>query len=126
MEEDGDEIKLKIHQTAPSELDKEIFSCKWTLLFTVNRILKKNLSLKFGPCPDTNEDYNFKEEFTQLPFPFNLEEPKLNKEQSDWLLNLVYDHKKILSLHDEKLGFCDKLSHCCIPLGYALALSWAL
>ena len=37
--------------------------------------------------------------------------PIFNKEQNDHLLNLIYDHEKVFSLHNEDLGFCNKLAH---------------
>ena len=46
-----------------------------------------------------------------LPFKFNLGDALFNKEQQDWLHNLIYDHKGVFSLHSEDLGFCDKLAH---------------
>ena len=47
----------------------------------------------------------------KLPFKFNLGNAPFSKEQKDCLLNLIYDHKKVFSLHDEDLGFCTKLAH---------------
>ena len=65
----------------------------------------------FGPHPDTTKSYNFNDEVARLPFKFNLGDPPFSKEQQDCLLNLVYDHQKVFSLHNEELGFCDKLAH---------------
>ena len=47
----------------------------------------------------------------KLPFKFYLGDTQVSKEQKDHLLNSVYDHQKVFSLHDEDLGFCDKLAH---------------
>ena len=65
----------------------------------------------FGRHPDTTQDYNFEDEVEKLPFKFNLGDAPFNKEPKDHLLNLNYDHKKVFSLHDEELGFCNKLAH---------------
>ena len=65
----------------------------------------------FGPHPDTTKDYDFKDEVAKLPFRFNLVDAPFSKEQKDCLLNLIYDHKKVFFLHNEDLGFCDKLAH---------------
>ena len=65
----------------------------------------------FGPHPDTTQDYDFKDEVAKLPFKFNLGFAPLSKEQKDHLLNLIYDHKKVFSFHNEDLGFCTKLAH---------------
>ena len=45
-----------------------------------------------------------------MPFKFNSGDVLLNKEQQDWLLNLIFDHK-VFSLHNEDLVFCNKLAH---------------
>ena len=37
--------------------------------------------------------------------------PHLVRSKKDRLLNLIYDHQKVFSLHDEDLGFCNKLAH---------------
>ena len=68
----------------------------------------------FGPYPDTTNDYNFNDEVVRLPFKFNIGDATLSKEQQDHLLNLVYGHQKVFSLHSEDLVFCDKLA-CSIP-----------
>ena len=49
--------------------------------------------------------------YSILPFKFNLGDAPFDKEQQDRLLNLIYDYKEVFSLHDEDLGFCDKLAH---------------
>ena len=65
----------------------------------------------FGPCPDTTKDYNSDDKVVKLPFKFDVGDAPFIKEQQDWLLNLIYDHQKVFALHDEDLGFCDKLTH---------------
>ena len=47
----------------------------------------------------------------RLPFKFNLGDASFSTEQQDHLLNLVYDHQKVFSYHDEDLGFGNKLTH---------------
>ena len=55
---------------------------------------------------------------------------KLTHVQQSWFIDLIYDHPEVFSLHDEDLGFCDRirhtiltttdkpvyLAHCTIPL----------
>ena len=65
----------------------------------------------FGPCPDTNQDYDFKDEVKRLPFKSNLGDAPFSKEQKNFLLNFIYDHEKVFSLQNEDLGFCTKLAH---------------
>ena len=66
---------------------------------------------KFGERPETGKAYDFKEEVAWLPFQFNLGNASFTKEQQDLLLGLVYDNQQVFSLHDEDLGFSDKLTH---------------
>ena len=70
-----------------------------------------NLLPSFGPHPDTTQDYNFENKVAKLPFKFNLGDAPFSKEQKYHLLNLIYDHKKLFSLHNKDLGFCNKLAH---------------
>ena len=65
----------------------------------------------FGPVPNTTKDNSSDDEVEKLPFKFNLRDTPFNKEEQDCLLSLVYNHQKVFSLHDEDLGFCDKLAH---------------
>ena len=111
IERDGDKIKLEFHQAAQSEFEQEIIFCQVDATVHNEKDLHKESLLKFGPYPDTTKDYIFEEEVTRLPYQFNLKVTKLNEEQQDMLLNLLYDHQKIFSLYDEGLGFCNKLAH---------------
>ena len=65
----------------------------------------------FGPHPYMRSNYNFQDEVQWLPFKFNLGDAPFNREQQDHLLNLIYDHKEVFSLHNEDLGFCNKLAY---------------
>ena len=31
--------------------------------------------------------------------------------QQSWFINIIYDHPEVFSLHDEDLGFCNKIKH---------------
>ena len=66
---------------------------------------------KFGGRPDTGKAYDFKKDIELLPFKFNLVDAPFTKEQKDQLLNLIYDHQQVFSLHNEDLGICNKLAH---------------
>ena len=59
---------------------------------------------------DTGKVYDFKREIKQLPFKFNLGDDPFTKDQQDQLLNIIYDNQQVFSLHDEDLGFCNKLT----------------
>ena len=74
-------------------------------------------------------DFDFITEADQLPFTLDIgREANLSWEQSHFI-NLIYDSKEVISLHDEDISYCDQfkhsilttmdtpvhLSHCTIP-----------
>ena len=67
----------------------------------------------FGPRPNTKAtDFNFEAEVKCLPFKLNLgDEAKLTCIQQSRFIDLIYDHPEVFSLHDEDLGFCDRIRH---------------
>ena len=65
----------------------------------------------FGAHPDTSKDYNFEDDVAWLPFKFNNGDHLLPENQQYQLLDSIWDHKQVFSLHDEDLGFCSKLTH---------------
>ena len=67
--------------------------------------------LSVGLHPDTSKEYNFEDEVAKLLFKFNIGDAPFSKEQKDHLLILIYNHQKVFSLHNEDLGFCNKLAH---------------
>ena len=71
---------------------------------------------KFRPCPNTNAaDFDFQKEVEHLPFKLNLGDVLLDKEHQAKFINLIYSNQEVFSLHDEDLGYCDKLTHT-IPI----------
>ena len=67
---------------------------------------------KFGPCVNTNvADFDFQKEVEHLPFKLNLGDVHLDKEHEAKFIDLVYSYQEVFSLHDEDLGYCDKLTH---------------
>ena len=40
---------------------------------------------------------------------------EMTHEQQSQFINIIYDHPEVFSLHDEDLGFCDKIKHT-IPM----------
>ena len=66
----------------------------------------------FGPCPNTSvADFNFQQEVEHLPFKLNLGDVPLEKEHQARFINLIYSNQEVFSLHDEDLGYCDRLTH---------------
>ena len=67
---------------------------------------------KFGPHPNTDvADFNFQEEVESLPFKLNLGDIPLEKEHQAKFIHLIYSNQEVFSLHDEDLGYCNKLTH---------------
>ena len=66
-----------------------------------------------GPRPDVNAaDFDFQAEINHLPFKLNMgTKVKMTNDQQSWFINLIYDHPEVFSLHNEDLGFCDKIKH---------------
>ena len=67
----------------------------------------------FGPRPDTQSaGFDFEAEVKWLPFKLNLgDEVNLTRVQQSRFIDLIYDHPEVFSLHDEDLGFCDRIRH---------------
>ena len=45
------------------------------------------------------------------PFKINLGDVPLDKEHQARFINLIYSNQEVFSLHDEDLGYYDKLTH---------------
>ena len=71
----------------------------------------------FGPRPDVKAaDFDFQAEINHLSFKLNMgTKVNMTCEQQSCSVNLIYDHPEVFSLHDEDLGFCDKIKHT-IPM----------
>ena len=67
----------------------------------------------FGPRPDVeSENFDFKSEIDCLPFKLNMGITiEMTHEQQSQFINIIYDHPEVFSLHDEDLGFCNKIKH---------------
>ena len=67
---------------------------------------------EFGPRPDTEaESFDFQQEMSRLPFKFNMGDVDLTIDQQKRLINIIYDHQDVFSLHDGDLGTCDAVKH---------------
>ena len=61
-------------------------------------------------------DFDFQAESNHLPFKLNMgTEANMTSDQQSQFINLIYSHPEVFSLHDEDLGFCDKIKHM-IPM----------
>ena len=65
-----------------------------------------------GPHPNTSvADFNFLQKVEHLPFKLNLGDVHLEKEHQARFIDLIYSNQEVFSLHDEDLGYCNKLTH---------------
>ena len=112
LNREGNDIKINFQLTIPPEIECDL-QCNQVEAEerSATSEVQENPQPTFGPHPDVRSNYNFRDEVQHLPFKFNLGDAPFNKEQQDRLLNLIYDYKEVFSLHDEDLGFCDKLAH---------------
>ena len=67
----------------------------------------------FGPRPDMKAmNFDFQAEIDSPSFKLNMgTTTEMTHEQQSWFINIIYDHPEVFSLHDEDLGFCDKIKH---------------
>ena len=111
LNREGNNIKINFQLAIPPEIECDL-QCNQVEAEgrSATSEVQENPQSAFGPHPHMRSNYNFKDEVQHLPFKFNLGDAPFNKEQQDQLLNLIYDHKEVFSLHNEDLGFCDKLA----------------
>ena len=61
-------------------------------------------------------DFDFQAEIVCLPFKLNMGTTvDMTHEQQSQFTNIIYNHLEVFSLHDEDLGFYDKIKHM-IPM----------
>ena len=66
----------------------------------------------FGPHSNTSTaDFDFQQEVEHLSFKLNLGDVPLEKEHQARFIDLTYSNQEVFSLHDEDLGYCNKLTH---------------
>ena len=67
----------------------------------------------FGPRPNVKAtNFDSQAEINHLPFKLNVGTTvNMTCEQQSQFKNLIYDHPEVFSLHDEDLGFCNKIKH---------------
>ena len=111
MERKGDNIKISFSPVTPNTIRLQSEQVE----VTSSDITPPTSSDKpsFGPRSNTNvTDFDFQAEINYPPFKLNMgTEAKMTHEQQSQFLNLIYDHPEVLSLHDEDLGFFDKIKH---------------
>ena len=111
MERQGDNIQISFSPVAPNSI-----RVRSEQVETVTPDIDpptSNEKPSFGPRPDVeSEKFDFKEKIDHLPFKLNMGTTvEMTHEQQSWFINIIYDHPEVFSLHDEDLGFCNKIKH---------------
>ena len=111
MEREGDNIQISFSPVAPDSI-----RVRSEQVDTVTPDIEppaSNEKPSFGPRPDVESpDFDFKAEIDHLPFKLNMGTTvEMTCEQQSQFINIIYDHPEVFSLHDEDLGFSDKIKH---------------
>ena len=111
MERQGDNIQISFSPAAPNSI-----RVRSEQVETVTPDIDpptSNEKPSFGPRPDVkSENFDFKAEIELLPFKLNMGTTvEMTCEQQSWFINIIYDHPEVFPLHDEDLGFCNKIKH---------------
>ena len=111
MDRKGDNINISFSPVAPNSIRIKLEQVESTMSYITPPTSNEKPS--FGPRPDVNStDFDFLAEINHLPFKLNMGiEFNMTYEQQRWFINVIYDHPEVFSLHDENLGFCDKIKH---------------
>ena len=111
MQRQGDNINISFSPVAPNSI--RVKSEQVESLTSDITPPTSNEKPSFGPRPDVKSmDFDFQAEINCLPFKLNMGTTvNMTCEQQSQFINLIYDHPEVFSLHDEDLGFCDKIKH---------------
>ena len=115
MERQGDNITISFSPVAPNSIRVKSEQVESTTPDIAPPTFDEKPS--FGPRPDVKAmNFDFQADIDGLPFELNMGTTvNMTHEQQSQLRNLIYNHPEVLSLHDEDLGFCDKINHT-IPM----------
>ena len=110
MEREGD-IQISFSPVAPNSIRVRSEQVKTVTSDTEPPTSSEKPS--FGPRPDVeSQNFDFKAEIDCLPFKLNMRTTvEMTHEQQSQFINIIYDHPEVFSLHDEDLGFCNKINH---------------
>ena len=115
MERQGDNIQISLSAVAPNSIrvrSEQVGSVTPDITPPTS-----NEKPSFGPRPDvTSANFDFKAEIGHLTLKLNMgTTTEMTHEQQSQIINITYDHPEVFSLHDEDLGFCNKIKHT-IPM----------
>ena len=110
MERQGDNIQISLSPVAPDSIrvrSEQVESVTPDITPPTS-----NEKPSFGPRPDVKSaNFDFKAEIDCLIFKLNMGTTiEMKHEQQGWLINIIYDHPEVFSLHDEDLGLYNKIS----------------
>ena len=117
LSHNGNEVKVPFHPMPMPEVQEEILSQSVSQISNEDSKDQSGTKeggekSKFGPQPNFNDlNFDFCKELERLPFPLNLGEVEMSKEQQVRFLKLIYDNQIVFSLCDEDLGLCDQIKH---------------
>ena len=115
MERQGDNIQISFSPVAPDSI--RVRSEQVETITPDIDPPTSNEKPSLGPRPDVeSENFDFRAEVDCLPFKLNMGTTvEMTHEEQSQFINIIYDHPEVFSLHDEDLGFCDKIKHT-IPI----------
>ena len=115
MERQGDSIHISFSHVAPDSI--RVRSEQLESITTDSTPPTSNEKPSFGPRPDVKAaNFDFQAEIDCLPFKLNMGTTvDMTHEQQSQFINIIYDHPEVFFLHDEDLGFCNKIKHI-IPM----------
>ena len=111
MERKGDNINISFSPVAPNIIRGKSEQLEETT-FNITPLTSSEKP-SFGPSPEVSAaDFDFQAEKSHLPFKLNMgTEANMTPDQQSQFIKLICDHPEVFSLHDEDLGFCDKIKH---------------
>ena len=111
MERQGDNIQISFSPVAPNSI--RVRSEQVETATPDIDPPTSNEKPSFGPRPDVKyENFDFKAEIDCLPFKLNMGTTvEMTCEQQSQFINIIYDHPEVFSLHNEDLGFCNKIKY---------------
>ena len=91
----GNSSKTDFQKMVPLEIEQDLYCHQMETAVTSEPSESEEINkATFGPHPNTNSNYKFKDEVERLLYKFNFgDDVPLSKGQQDQLLNMVYDKK---------------------------------
>ena len=112
LHQEGDNIEVAFQPLPPADIMATVKAVHNEPGPVPSKEASKEPHPTFGPRPDTKvADFGFQKEVKDLPFKLNLGDVHLDKEQQAKFIDLIYSNREVFSVHDEDLGYCERLTH---------------